>query len=291
LNTTGHDNIFIGPWTGYSNTTGNENAYIGRDAGFSNTQTDGLVFVGFGAGRSNTSGNLNTFLGYAAGEANTIGFANVFLGRGAGNKNTSGEYNVYVGNWAGGYSSTTGVYNVMLGGYSGYQATGSYNGYYETGSNKLYIDNIGNTIPLVYGDFSANYLVFKGQVGINGTKTAPTHLLDVGTGGAYCNGTTWVNGSSRELKENIVVLTTEEALAAFQELEPVKFNYKADKEEKYLGFIAEDVPELVAMKDRKGLSPMDVVAVLTKVVQEQQKTISELKERVGKLERKGKAEK
>jgi hypothetical protein len=43
------------------------------------------------------------------------------------------------------------------------------------------------------------------------------------------------------------------------------------------------------MMDRKGLSPMDVVAVLTKVVQEQQKTISELRERMAKLERKGKA--
>jgi hypothetical protein len=28
------------------------------------------------------------------------------------------------------------------------------------------------------------------------------------------------------------------------------------------------VPELVATKDRKGLSPMDIVAVMTKVVQE-----------------------
>ena len=28
------------------------------------------------------------------------------------------------------------------------------------------------------------------------------------------------------------------------------------------------MPELVATKDRKGLSPMDIVAVLTKVVQE-----------------------
>jgi hypothetical protein len=41
-----------------------------------------------------------------------------------------------------------------------------------------------------------------------------------------------------------------------------------DKDEKHVGFIAEDVPELVAMKDRKSLSPMDIVAVLTKVVQE-----------------------
>ena len=35
------------------------------------------------------------------------------------------------------------------------------------------------------------------------------------------------------------------------------------------GFIAEEVPELISTKDRKGLSSMDIVAVLTKVVQEQ----------------------
>jgi hypothetical protein len=36
----------------------------------------------------------------------------------------------------------------------------------------------------------------------------------------------------------------------------VKFNYKSDQEDKHIGFIAEDVPDLVATKDRKGLSPM-----------------------------------
>ena len=41
----------------------------------------------------------------------------------------------------------------------------------------------------------------------------------------------------------------------------------------------EPVPNfLIATKDRKGLSPMDIVAVLTKVVQEQQKVIKEQKE-------------
>jgi cell division protein FtsB len=38
------------------------------------------------------------------------------------------------------------------------------------------------------------------------------------------------------------------------------------------------VPDLVAMKDRKGLSAMDVVSILTRVVQEQQKKINEQKE-------------
>jgi hypothetical protein len=66
-------------------------------------------------------------------------------------------------------------------------------------------------------------------------------------------------------------------------LEPVRFNYKADKTEECLGFIAEDVPALVATEDRKALSPMDVVAVLTKVVQEQQKANDELKKTVDEL--------
>ena len=58
------------------------------------------------------------------------------------------------------------------------------------------------------------------------------------------------------------------------------------------------MPALVASKDRKTVSPMDVVGVLTKVVQEQQKTISEqqrtiaeLKGRMAELEKKGKLEK
>jgi hypothetical protein len=92
-------------------------------------------------------------------------------------------------------------------------------------------------------------------------------------GVAYSNGGSWINGSSREYKENIESLETGEALITLANLDPVKFNYKANATEKHLGFIAEDVPELVAKKDRKGLSPMDIVAVLTKVVQEQQESL------------------
>lgn len=54
---------------------------------------------------------------------------------------------------------------------------------------------------------------------------------------------------------------------------------RLNEEDNYLGFIAEDVPEVVASKDRKGLSPMDIVAVLTKVVQAQQRKIEALEAR------------
>ena len=50
------------------------------------------------------------------------------------------------------------------------------------------------------------------------------------------------------------------------------------------------VPDLVAAKDRKGLRSRDVGAVLTKVVQEQQKTIEELRKEMAELKKKAKSE-
>jgi len=86
--------------------------------------------------------------------------------------------------------------------------------------------------------------------------------------GAKNVGGVWYNASSRALKENIKPLSTKDALTAFSKLQPVTYNYKTDKSEKVVGFIAEDVPELVAINSRDGLSSMDMVAVLTKVVAE-----------------------
>lgn len=123
-----------------------------------------------------------------------------------------------------------------------------------------------------------------GYVGI-GDET-PSYPIEVAiANGAYLNTSgNWVNPSSRELKENIEALSADEAIETLEGLNTIKYNYKVDKTEGYVGFISEDVPELVAVKDRKGLVTMDIVAVLTRVVQEQQKTISKLKEKVAELE-------
>ncbi|MGD2084753.1 MAG: tail fiber domain-containing protein [Candidatus Aminicenantes bacterium] len=122
--------------------------------------------------------------------------------------------------------------------------------------------------------------------------------LDMSDGGGYDG--TWNPASSRELKENIEALTTDEAITAIEGLNPIKYNYKKSKEEARVGFIAEDVPDLVAMNGRKSLGTVDILAVLTKVVQEQQKLIrdqqetarqqqkiiSELQKRIAEIEKK-----
>ena len=63
------------------------------------------------------------------------------------------------------------------------------------------------------------------------------------------------------------------------DLEPVTFKY-IDDDEVHAGFIAEEVPDLVATSDRTSLSPMDIVAVLTRVLKFHQKQIQELSERL-----------
>jgi len=123
-----------------------------------------------------------------------------------------------------------------------------------------------------------------GNVGI-GTKS-PVQPLQMGSGAYVSTGGVWTNASSREYKQDIKSLTGEEAAETLTALKPVQFSYKTDPNEKHVGFIAEDVPNLVASTDRKGMSAMDVVAVLTKVVQDQQKTIAELSGKVAKLEQK-----
>lgn len=108
--------------------------------------------------------------------------------------------------------------------------------------------------------------------------------IDMSDGGSY-NGT-WNPASSRTIKENIKDLSFNDAAEALEKLNPVKFNYIKSKDEARVGFIAEDVPELVATKSRKNLSTMDIVAVITKVVQEQQKTIAELKKEMADIKNK-----
>ncbi len=144
----------------------------------------------------------------------------------------------------------------------------------------------GNTNRDVWLHRNNGNLTFSfGTTPVEKMRLTSAGALYMASGAYVTEGGVWTNASSNEYKENIKDLSAEEAILAFNKLNPVTFSYKVDNDEKHVGFIAEDVPDLLATKDRKGLSPMDVVAVLTKIVQEQRKTISELTEKVNRLEK------
>ncbi len=144
----------------------------------------------------------------------------------------------------------------------------------SSGETGYITHNRGSTLTIGAGSVDRITIDGSGNVGIG--QERPTQPLEMASGAHVTTGGAWTNNSSRRAKENIADLTFEEALAVLAELEPVRFNYKVDAEDQYIGFIAEDVPELVASKHRTGLSAMDIVAVLTKVVQAQQERIDEL---------------
>src|SRR4051794_13260772 len=114
----------------------------------------------------------------------------------------------------------------------------------------------------------------------------PAFPIDHSSGAHLTTGGVWTNASSRSFKNDVRNLDATAATETLKNLQPVTYTYKVDPSEHHVGFITEDVPDLVATPDRKSLSPMDIVAVLTKVVQEQQTTIDALKSRLDQVEKK-----
>jgi hypothetical protein len=125
----------------------------------------------------------------------------------------------------------------------------------------------------VYGQFNAAPSENKLGIGTNVVTDGDT--IAVWNGAHLTKGGVWTNASSRELKDSIETLSADDANAALEGLSPVRYVYKNSREEEYVGFIAEDVPDLVATGDHKSLSPMDIVAVLTTVTKDQKSKVAE----------------
>lgn len=129
-----------------------------------------------------------------------------------------------------------------------------------------------------------NGSLFIGDNGSN-INNNTNNAIDTVSGAHLTAGGVWTNASSRDLKEKIVSLSGNVAMKTLKSLTPVTYMYKAEPGETYVGFIAEDVPSVVAANDRKSLASMDIVAVLTKVLQMQDREIEKLNSRLDNLEK------
>ena len=314
-NTTGSNSTFLGIQSGYSNTTGVVNTFLGEGAGYQNTTGNYNTYVGPETGAQNIEGSHNVFLGYQAGFFETGSNRLYIDSSNTGTPLIYGEFdnNIVTINGRLGIKTKTPQKEIDLGGgaitvngadNTGEQAPGMWSwengridfGFGGSGGGNLEAYSKGHTragqFKFIYGGGDFGSIVYAQY---NPARAPGYQWLDMMTldkngylymyGGAYTNGSQWIDASSRVYKENVRDLSVDEAMDTLRELSPVKFNYKADSKDTHVGFVAEDVPALVATSDRKGMSPMDVVAVLTKVVQEQQKTIAELSEKLKQLER------
>jgi hypothetical protein len=140
---------------------------------------------------------------------------------------------------------------------------GGWNEFLSVVGNGLAMGTLGNA-PFVLGTSATARMTFEGD----------SNVIDFAGGGQY-DGGSFLDASSRALKQDIRPLAPDAAHDTLAALEPVTFAYAAAPGDSRVGFVAEDVPELVATPDRKTLSALEIVAVLTRVVKEQQRAVQE----------------
>jgi hypothetical protein len=131
---------------------------------------------------------------------------------------------------------------------------------------------------------------FGTNVGIGNQE--PSHQLSMG-GGAYCDGSSWTNASSREKKENFVPVDVSEVLERVASLPLHRWNYKADDAGVvHLGPTSEDFSAAFGLgRDDQTIDTIDAAGVslaaiqgLHDMVRRQDAEIAELRGRLRAIE-------
>ncbi len=297
------------------------NTAVGSKALYSNTTGSYNNALGYLALYSNSSGNYNNAYGHTALENNTTGIYNAAFGHGALVTNNTGSRNTAYGsltmtanaggsqNTSLGYqsmnSNTTGNANVAVGGSA---LTGNL-----TGSN--------NTAVGYNADVSANNLNNATAIGYNASVNASNKVVignsSVTSIGGFAN---WSNFSDGRFKRN--VKEDVPGLSFINKLRPVTYTLDVDaindfnskglpadkkqlsvnpekKNEIYTGFMAQEVEQAARelgfnfsgidkpkddSKQTYALRYGDFVVPLIKAMQEQQKQIEELKQKVTSID-------
>ncbi|HEV2695964.1 MAG TPA: FG-GAP-like repeat-containing protein [Verrucomicrobiae bacterium] len=131
-------------------------------------------------------------------------------------------------------------------------------------SGNVAVSNLLTTTSLNVRGASA----LLGHVAIGAAST--THLLAVGTSGAYCDGTTWVNGSDRNTKQNFGTVDPREVLAKVSALPITKWQYKVeDTGTEHIGPMAQDFHAAFGLNgsDDKHISTVDEGGVALAAIQ------------------------
>jgi hypothetical protein len=288
----------VGQSAGHENTTGIGNTYLGSAAGQANITGSRNVFLGNGAGYTELGSNklyidscqngppCNAPFIYGEFDNNVLhinGYTSVWGAAGASKSQLHFSNNV--GGDTGGYLTSVLDNNFFMS--SGARYDGTAGGWTQRSSDQQSViqgsgslgyrifTSSGHAVNTTFTPTTRLLIDYNGLFALNANSTVAGHEIHTSSGAYLTTAGVWTNASSREYKDNVHRLTAAAAEKTLEALDPVTFTYKNDGAHERVGFIAEDVPELVAMPDRKGLSPMDIVAVLTKVVQEQRQALEQ----------------
>jgi len=124
---------------------------------------------------------------------------------------------------------------------------------------------------------------FAGKIGVGVAE--PIHHIDV-AGGAYCDGSNWVNASDANLKENFSEVNGEELLSKIDELPVTEWNYKNENTNvKHIGPTAQDFQRTFGVgSDGKSISTIDPSGIALAAIKELNKQNQQLKDQNSELQ-------
>ena len=280
--TWGYFNTGIGSSALFSNTTGLANTAVGSNSLYSNTTANYNTAVGTSALRLNTTGENNTATGNGALEANTTGSSNIAIGAGGLKANVTGSNNSSVGAGALAFSNTNN--NTAMGTNSLRNTTGYSNTALGNAAGDINTTGNENTAIGATATFGANNLSNATAIGFGATASASNSIRLGNTSVTVIGGqVAWTAASDSRIKKNIVNSTY--GLATVLKLRPVEYNLTSN-DLKQVGFIAQEVQKLVpevvtgiegdlSKGEILGITYSNLVPVLTKAIQEQQKQIED----------------
>jgi hypothetical protein len=336
--TTGSDNLADGYQALSSNTVGSFNTATGFRALYKSTTGSGNTANGFAALFNNIGGMNNTANGYETLFGLHGGSNNIALGYNAGSAFSGNESsNIDIGNNGNAGENNT-IRIGTPGTQANTYIAGSVNVGLSSGANlrlndqPVYFRGGGDTNhglafcgagvtnfplpilpdgPVLWGFTGGVLGVLNGTphamvswtgTGVGISNAAPGHLFVVGSSGspAFCDGTTWQNGSDRNAKENFAAISPRAVLEKVSALPITEWKYKAEADgTEHLGPMAQDFHAAfglngaddrhIATVDEEGVALAAIQGLNQKVdekdarIQEQAREIAGLKQSVAEL--------
>ncbi len=131
------------------------------------------------------------------------------------------------------------------------------------------------------------------DLGYSGSTTATIRMQAVPTsgghpialsGGAYCDGTNWVNASDKNSKENFRKVDSERLLQQIAELAISEWNYKGDSGVTHIGPTAQDFKKIFGVgRDDKSISTIDPSGIALAAIQALKSENDELRAQITEL--------
>ena len=143
----------------------------------------------------------------------------------------------------------------------------------DQGARMVITNDVNDTTIDIDGD---------GHLGV-GKAADVTRMIDV-AGGAYCDGTDWINASDANVKENFRPVDGRKLLEDISELEITRWNYKGDSEMDHIGPTAQDFQRIFGVgSDGKSISTIDPPGIALAAIKELYKENISLKEQIAEL--------